>query len=149
MDERARRAASFEHGVAAYQTARPGYPDDVVRWCVPHDACDVLDLAAGTGKLTARLVAFGYDVVAVEPSDAMRAELERTVPDADARPGTAEATGLPDACVDAVTVLTLPADERDVLLDRVDDLVAHHPDLRGREEVDVPYVTRAWRATLR
>lgn len=244
MDQRAVRAASFEHGVAAYQAARPTYPDDVVRWCVPHDARDVLDLAAGTGKLTSRLVAFGYDVVAVEPSDAMRAELERTVPEADARPGTAEATGLPDACVDAVTVaqawhwfdaraasaevarvlrpggrvavvwnvrdartdwvarwteivhtgdpldtsahepdlgpaftppehretswssrvrasdlrvlaasrshlLTLPADERDALLDRVDELVAHHPDLRGRADVDVPYVTRAWRSALR
>ena len=64
---------------------------------------DVLDLAAGTGKLTRQLVPLGARIVAVEPIDAMRAELERVVPGVEALAGTAEAIPLPDASVDAVT----------------------------------------------
>ncbi|MDM7856599.1 class I SAM-dependent methyltransferase [Cellulomonas alba] len=101
---REERAASFERGAAVYAATRPSYPDDAVAWCVPARARDALDLAAGTGKLTASLVARGLDVVAVEPSDAMRGELVAVLPGVDARTGTAEATGLPDASVDVVTV---------------------------------------------
>ncbi len=83
---RADRAASFEHGAAQYASTRPSYPDAAVDWLVPDGAHRVLDLAAGTGKLTERLVARGLDVVAVEPSDAMRDRLAETVPDAEALP---------------------------------------------------------------
>lgn len=98
------RAGAFDLGVAAYRRARPSYPDDAVRWLVPGTGCRVLDLAAGTGKLTERLKALGYDVVAVEPSDGMRAELQRSVPDVLAVPGSAEDIPLPDRSVDAVVV---------------------------------------------
>ncbi|MBO3103765.1 class I SAM-dependent methyltransferase [Cellulomonas fengjieae] len=243
-DDRSDRAASFDQAAAVYQATRPGYPDEAVRWAVPADARDVLDLGAGTGKLTGRLVALGWHVVAVEPSDAMRAELGAALPSVDVRPGMAERTGLPDASVDAVTIaqawhwvdpaaaaaeiarvlrpggqvapiwnvrdeatdwvarwteivhrgdsletsyrdpvlgdaftptehatfrwtqrlrtdqlrglaasrshlILLPPDERDALLDAVDELVATHPDLRGREWVDVPYRTECYRARLR
>lgn len=240
---RAARAASFDRGAAVYAAVRPGYPDEAVRWCVPTDAHDALDLAAGTGKLTVSLVALGLSVVAVEPSAAMRAELVAALPGVRATPGTAEATGLGDASVDVVTVgqawhwfdeaaasrelarvlrpggrlavvwnlrdesvdwvaaftellhrgdtldptrpapvldaafgpveaatfrwaqplrpsdlrglaasrshlLSLPDSERDAILDEVDALAATHPDLRGREVVDLPYVTHCWRALL-
>ncbi|KRD41257.1 methyltransferase type 11 [Cellulomonas sp. Root930] len=243
-DDRDDRAASFDRAAAVYQATRPGYPDEAVRWAVPRTARDVLDLAAGTGKLTERLVALGWRVVAVEPSDAMRAELTAALPDVEALPGTAEHLGLPDASVDAVTIaqawhwvdppaasaeiarvlrpggsvapiwnvrdqdtdwvarwteivhrgdsldtsyrdpvlgdaftepehatfpwtqrlraadlrtlaasrshlILLPADERDELLDAVDELVATHPDLRGREWIEVPYRTECYRALLR
>ena len=245
-DNRDDRAASFEHAADVYQATRPGYPDDAVRWSVPADARDVLDLAAGTGKLTERLVALGWHVVAVEPSDAMRAELRKALPDVEAHPGTAEAMDLPDSCVDAVTiaqawhwvdppsasaeiarvlrpggqvaaiwnvrdqaadwvarwteivhtgdsiggtlaygepqlgdrftevehatfrwqhalpardvrrlaesrshVILLPPDERAALLGAVDELVATHPDLRGRDVIEVPYATECYRARLR
>ncbi|WP_421740359.1 class I SAM-dependent methyltransferase [Cellulomonas sp.] len=242
-DDRDDRAASFDRAAAVYQATRPSYPDEAVRWAVPPDARDVLDLAAGTGKLTERLVALGWQVVAVEPSDAMRAELTATLPDVEALPGTAEHLGLPDASVDAVTIaqawhwvdppaaaaeiarvlrpggsvapiwnvrdqetdwvarwteivhrgdsldtsyrdpalgdaftepehatfpwtqrlraadlrtlaasrshlILLPADQRDALLDDVDELVATHPDLRGREWIEVPYRTECYRARL-
>jgi SAM-dependent methyltransferase len=64
----------------------------------------VLDLAAGTGKLTRQLLETGADVVAVEPIDEMRAQLEAAVPEARALPGRAEEIPLRDGSVDAVTV---------------------------------------------
>jgi len=64
----------------------------------------VLDLAAGTGKLTRQLVPLGAEVFAVEPLAEMRAELARAVPGVTPVEGTAEAIPLPDGSVDAVTV---------------------------------------------
>ncbi len=62
----------------------------------------VLDLGAGTGKLTAMLVSLGADVTAVEPDPAMLAELRRALPGVRSLSGRAEAIPLPDASVDAV-----------------------------------------------
>jgi SAM-dependent methyltransferase len=62
----------------------------------------VLDLGAGTGKLTATLVSLGAEVIAVEPDPAMLTELRRALPTVRALPGSAEAVPLPDASVDAV-----------------------------------------------
>ncbi|WP_307793695.1 class I SAM-dependent methyltransferase [Actinotalea soli] len=238
------RAASFDLGVAAYGQARPGYPDDAARWLVPGAGCRVVDLAAGTGKLTSRLIALGHTVTAVEPSHGMRAELERTVPGVWTLAGTAEAIPVPDSSVDAVVVaqawhwfsprhtvpevarvlrpgghlsvvwnvrdhrvdwvdqftriihegdtlapshrepvldeqfapieharfpwthrlrpadlrtlaasrshtLTLPTAEREALLTAVDELARTHPDLAGRDHVDLPYRATCWRARLR
>jgi SAM-dependent methyltransferase len=64
----------------------------------------VLDLGAGTGKLTATLVRLGADVTAVEPDPAMLAELRRSLESVRALPGSAEEIPLPDASVDAVLV---------------------------------------------
>ena len=238
---RADRAASFELGADQYASTRPSYPDAAVDWLLPPGARRVLDLAAGTGKLTERLVARGLDVVAVEPSDAMRERLVQTVPAAHALAGSAESVPLPDASVDAVLVaqawhwfspaaqpeiarvlrpggrlgivwnvrdnavdwvgrfteiihrgdtlersyrepvldaglftapehrtvpwadrvatsslrplaasrsyfLTLPPERREELLGEIDDLVATHPALAGRDAVDLPYLAECWRA---
>src|SRR4051794_15076521 len=62
----------------------------------------VLDLGAGTGKLTRVLAGRYARTIAVEPLDGMRAILEREAPAAEALPGAAEAVPLPDAAVDAV-----------------------------------------------
>jgi SAM-dependent methyltransferase len=92
----------------AYERSRPGYPDEAIAWL--NDALEltpgrtVVDIAAGTGKLTASLAASGARVIAVEPVAEMLEVLRRGVPAADAREGTAEATGLPDDSADAVTV---------------------------------------------
>ncbi|MGH3017358.1 MAG: class I SAM-dependent methyltransferase [Gaiellaceae bacterium] len=99
--------AGFSAAAEVYERARPGYPDEAVAWVAERlgigPGRDVLDLAAGTGKLTRQLVPLGARVVAVEPIDAMRAELERAVPGVEALAGTAEAIPLEDARVDAVT----------------------------------------------
>ncbi len=106
-EEWLRRGSSFGAVASAYAAYRPEYPVDAVRWCaapVGRDFAElrVLDLGAGTGKLTTQLVALGADVTAVEPDDAMRAELRRGHPTVRALAGTAEAIPLPDGSVDAV-----------------------------------------------
>ena len=97
-------ARSFERAAEEYELGRPGYAEaalDAVG-LAPHAA--VLDLAAGTGKLTRQLVPRFARVIAVEPLAGMRAVLERIVPEAEALSGTAEAIPLEDGAVDAVFV---------------------------------------------
>jgi SAM-dependent methyltransferase len=103
MDKRLGLGSSFGSAAAAYAEHRPDYAQAAVRWALePAPGPRVLDLGAGTGKLTATLVALGVDVVAVEPDPAMLAELRRALPAVRAMPGSAEAIPLPDASVDAV-----------------------------------------------
>jgi SAM-dependent methyltransferase len=106
-DEWARRGSSFGAVAAAYAEHRPDYPADAVRWCVAPVGRDigslrVLDLGAGTGKLTARLAELGAEVTAVEPDQAMLSELRRALPSVRALAGSAERIPLPDESVDAV-----------------------------------------------
>ena len=95
--------SSFGTAAAAYAEHRPDYAQAAVRWAlVLAPGRRVLDLGAGTGKLTATLIASGVDPVAVEPDSAMLRELFRALPDVRALPGTAEAIPLPEASADAV-----------------------------------------------
>jgi SAM-dependent methyltransferase len=108
----ARRAESELHpatrgfGLAAdlYERGRPDYPAPAIAWLVERlglrPGRTVVDLAAGTGKLTRALIPSGAEVIAVEPIPQMRSLIR----DARAIEGTAEAIPLPDASVDAVTV---------------------------------------------
>jgi SAM-dependent methyltransferase len=106
-DERTKRGSSFGAVAAAYSEHRPDYPVDAVRWCVAPLGREVaglrvLDLGAGTGKLTGLLAELGADVTAVEPDEAMLTELRRTLPSVPALHAPAEAIPLPDRSVDAV-----------------------------------------------
>ncbi|MEU5674938.1 class I SAM-dependent methyltransferase [Micromonospora sp. NPDC047753] len=95
--------SSFGAAATAYAEHRPDYAQAAVRWALePAPGLRVLDLGAGTGKLSATLAAVGAEVVAVEPDPAMLAELRRAVPTVSALPGSAEAIPLPDGSVDAV-----------------------------------------------
>ena len=96
------RAASFARVADAYERARPGYPADAVLWLAGETPCDVVDLGAGTGKLTRSLAALGHHVVAVEPLAEMLDRLRAAVPGATAVVGSAESMPLPDASVDVV-----------------------------------------------
>ncbi|MFD5461787.1 class I SAM-dependent methyltransferase [Kitasatospora sp. NPDC127059] len=107
QDQQHRHASSFGAAAAAYAEHRPDYAHAAVRWAleaVPGAPRRprVLDLGAGTGKLTAALVALGAEVIAVEPDPAMLGELRRALPDVRALAGSAEAVPLPDGSVDAV-----------------------------------------------
>lgn len=95
------RAGSFGAAADVYDRSRPSYPVEAVRWALPEGAQRVLDLGAGTGKLTTVLLDLGLDVVAVEPSATMR---ERIPPRAEVVDGSAESLPLADGSVDAVLV---------------------------------------------
>ncbi|WP_306991691.1 class I SAM-dependent methyltransferase [Amycolatopsis thermophila] len=97
-----RRSRSFGGRAAEYARHRPDYPLDGLRWCLPPGATRVIDLAAGTGKLTTGLLALGLEVTAVEPDAEMRSEFTRHHPDVPVLDGTAERIPLPDRSADAV-----------------------------------------------
>jgi SAM-dependent methyltransferase len=251
------RGSSFGAVAAAYAAWRPGYPDDVVAFLAGAPEGSVgprrlLDLGAGTGLLTERLVAAGHDVLAADTSADMLAELTARLPDVPTFVAGAEQLPLPDDDVDGIVAAQaahwfdpvpaarefarvlrpggvvgfvwntrddsepwaaalgalLAADSRDqggdrpegnqsivdafaaeldatvtrystrwthrvppeavvgrwasssrvavldgagreAYLNRVRDLLATHPDTRGRHELDVPYVTTAWRLVPR
>ncbi len=100
-------AGGFSTAADAYERGRPGYPEPAMAWLAERleiaPGRDVLDLAAGTGKLTRSLVPFGARVIAVEPIDEMREHLFSALPDVEAFDGTAESIPLPDGSVDVVT----------------------------------------------
>ena len=97
-------ARSFDRAAEEYERGRPGYAEAALDALgLPADSV-VLDLAAGTGKLTRQLVPRFARVIAVEPLGGMRAQLERVVPGAEALVGTAESIPLDDDSVDAVFV---------------------------------------------
>ncbi len=96
----AERATSFGSAVDAYQAGRPEYLDEHVGWLLEGTHGRVLDLGAGSGKLTRAVARLGFEVVAVDPDEQMLAglgELPSLV-------GTAEQIPLPDESVAAVTV---------------------------------------------
>jgi ubiquinone/menaquinone biosynthesis C-methylase UbiE len=103
IDERGRRASSFGSEAAAYAKYRPDYPRELLEWALApvRDLPDlrVLDIGAGTGKLTSGLRALDVAVVAVEPDPAMLAELTSRFPDVEALLGNAEDIPLPDDSV--------------------------------------------------
>jgi SAM-dependent methyltransferase len=101
-------AEQFASVADAYERGRPEYPPAVAgaiaaELRLARDAA-VLDLAAGTGKLTRALLAAGMEVVAVEPQALLRKKLAARVGAERVLDGLAEAIPLPDASVDAVTV---------------------------------------------
>ena len=234
-------ASSFGPVAGLYDRARPTYPAQALDWLLPAGTPRVVDLGAGTGKLTGLIHARGLAVTAVEPSPGMRDQLARSVPGVPVVDGSAESIPLPAGSADAVlvaqawhwvdperavpevarvlapggrlgllwnvrddradwvrrldeiignrdrvsdesaligppfgpvsrrtfpwvhtigssmlldlvssrsAVILLPADERAALLREVRQLMATHPDLVGRTEFALPYVTYCTRAGL-
>jgi len=94
-------AAGFASAADVYERARPSYPADAVAWLVEVAQLApgrvVVDVGAGTGKLTRLLVPTGARVIAVEPVAEMRAKLTETTPGVELLDGVAEALPLEDA----------------------------------------------------
>jgi SAM-dependent methyltransferase len=101
-------AAGFAAAADVYERARPSYPEEAIAWLAERlglrPGRTVVDLGAGTGKLTRLLVPTGARVIAVEPVPEMLAKLVETVPGVEPMAGTAEALPIPDAGADAITV---------------------------------------------
>lgn len=94
-------AEGFARAAEAYERARPGYPAPIVDFVAQYAGRDVIELAAGTGKLTRLLLMAGMRVTAVEPVAEMRAALPAA---AGAVAGTAEEIPLPSDRADGVVV---------------------------------------------
>lgn len=101
-------AQGFGAAADDYERARPDYPDEAGRWLAERldlrPGRRVMDLAAGTGKLTRLLVATGVSVVAIEPVAEMRSRLAAVLPAVEMLDGVAEQIPLADSSVDAATV---------------------------------------------
>jgi SAM-dependent methyltransferase len=108
VSDRATRSRSFDSVAADYERHRPDYPDEALRWAAAQfelkAGARVLDVGAGTGKLTRGLLALGLDVVAIEPGGPMLAQLRAAAPEAEAHEALAESIPLPDASADAAFV---------------------------------------------
>ena len=96
----------FSNEAATYARGRPSYPFQIEQWLAGDlgiaAGTVVVDLGAGTGKFTRLLVRSGAEVIAVEPVDAMRAQLRQGLHEVRVVAGTAERTGLDAGSVDAV-----------------------------------------------
>ncbi|MDR5838440.1 methyltransferase domain-containing protein [Caballeronia sp. LZ034LL] len=99
-------AVGYTAHADSYVRGRPDYPPALTGWLVEQlglgPGASVVDLGAGTGKFTPRLVQTGAQVFAVEPVDSMRAKLSAALPEVEALAGSAQSIPLADASVDAV-----------------------------------------------
>jgi SAM-dependent methyltransferase len=95
-------AQSFGQVAHEYDRLRPDVPPEALDWALPSDASRIMEIGAGTGKVTRLLVARGAEVHAVEPDARMRAVLEATTPGADIVDGRAEELPAVDSSLDAV-----------------------------------------------
>jgi len=100
----ARLASSFAAVAEEYQRGRPTYPKVLVRWVLGKEPLQVLDVGAGTGKLTEIVAAAGHDVTAAEPLPGMRVVLKRRLANVRAVAGTAEKLPLPPESYHAIVV---------------------------------------------
>ena len=101
-DQHLRQARSFGGVADAYDRGRPSYPRDAAVWLTSAEPLTVLELGAGTGKLTEQLVALGHDVHATEPDPAMLEILKARYPTVRASEAAAEEIPGPDSMYDVV-----------------------------------------------
>jgi len=104
MSDQPSPARSFGSVADAYDRGRPGYPAEAAAWLVGDEPVTVLEVGAGTGKLTEAMVALGHDVHATDPDDAMLAKLRARLPDVPTSVAGAEQLPAADASYDVVVV---------------------------------------------
>ncbi|MFF1574177.1 class I SAM-dependent methyltransferase [Leifsonia sp. NPDC058292] len=95
-------ARSFDRAADVYDAARPEYPAEAVAWLLESTSGPILDLGAGTGKLTRSLMDRDREVFAVDPSPEMLRVLGHALPEVDARLGSGEQLPLDEDSVGVV-----------------------------------------------
>lgn len=101
--------AKFTGKADNYDKYRPSYPDGLIRYLYgmthwgEYNAENIIDIGAGTGKLTARLAEKPWKITAVEPNEDMLEKLKQNLPDVTTVKASAENTGLPDNSADLIT----------------------------------------------
>jgi len=95
-------AHSFGEVADAYDRGRPTYPREAAAWLTADAPVSVLELGAGTGKLTEQLVALGHDVHATDPDAAMLAKLSAHLPEVRTSQASAEEIPAGDRSYDVV-----------------------------------------------
>ncbi|QOR70799.1 class I SAM-dependent methyltransferase [Ruania alkalisoli] len=98
---------SFGAATTAYEAGRPSYPAAAVDWMLAgaqREVSDIVDVGAGTGKLTAALVGDGRSVTAIDPDEAMLTTLAGNLPEVSTAVGTAESLPMAEASQDAVVL---------------------------------------------
>lgn len=99
-------AEGFTQGAQAYARARPDYPEETLAWLTETvglaPGTSALEVGAGTGKFTERLLQTGASILALEPVEAMRAQLQSRYPAVTVRQGLAECLPLEDESFDAI-----------------------------------------------
>lgn len=101
-EQRTQHALSFAGVADAYDRARPSYPEEAVSWLVGKQPATVVELGAGTGKLTGLLAAAGHDVLATDPLAEMLAHLRRRLPAVRTAVASAEEIPVASRSVDVV-----------------------------------------------
>src|SRR3954447_23936548 len=101
VSEKDRYRLSFGSVADIYERARPLYAPETLEWLRERlPLRRVVDVGAGTGKLSRQLAALGADVIAVEPDEGMRAVFARVLPEIELLAGSAEELPLADGSVD-------------------------------------------------
>jgi SAM-dependent methyltransferase len=103
-DRRPDPARSFGAFADAYDRARPSYPREAAAWLAGGGPARLVELGAGTGKLTAELVGLGHTVVAIDPSESMLGRLATRAPEALPVIAVAERIPVATHAVDAVVI---------------------------------------------
>jgi ubiquinone/menaquinone biosynthesis C-methylase UbiE len=102
--QRRRLAASFEAVAGDYDFGRPAYPANLVRWALGSEPLHVLDVGAGTGKLTQVIVGRGHSVTAAEPLPGMARFLARRLTEVETIEAYAEDLPVASEAFDAIVV---------------------------------------------
>lgn len=97
-----RGARAFAGIAEAFERGRPGYPQAAVHWLVRESRATVVDVGAGTGKLSREVLAAGHAVMAVEPVPEMLEQLRLAVPGASPVRARAEALPTVSRSVDVI-----------------------------------------------
>jgi SAM-dependent methyltransferase len=143
-------AAARGFGATAdlYEARRPTYPETAIGWLTTalgiQESSTVVDLGAGTGKLTRRIAAKTPQVLAVEPLAAMSDLFAPLVEEHFAYDQVLDPEGVVELMASRSFIAALDDDENRAVREEIRRLLAEHPETAGRGRLVLPYRTDAY-----